>query len=633
MLPSDEMEPTRTAGSASKTAAEAGPRRSRISRRAQGGETASPSEQAGRRGRVRVPWRVVSSSAYPDVALSVYVKTAALGWRPEGCTAGVSVLARYLSMSASAVERGIRALTRPDPLDGVVELHSRRRTKPGGLGTTAERRLRVMPRQEAFVWVPVIAAELLEPRQLRAWAALAYAQARNLKVSEAQLGQILVHHSGRKARQPIGAAAASTVVDALESLGWLKVHRREGLQGRHIYEALEQPALPFGPTEAEIGQPVRGETVVECSSAGDGSGPPAGDGSLATKEDPQIDGLVNEGGLTSSAVGEAQVVTRVALDGRTTPKSASAATPAGRLALRADESPVPPKPQGDSRRGSYTGPDLTFSPRLAWIMEPVAWLVQRARTYVQRTFARQLGAQLSEGVEPERLRSRLEARFARTSPSDLRSIEGWLLKVAAVRWGCHDPRCEEGIRWHSGEECTECLAIRLEQRALRERQGHLDAGECPDCTTPLTETGRCRTCAPTPAGRSVPADGPTTASTRTPDPGPTHPGGASLAGRCADCGSWEDTETSDGRCGACAVQHAVHHAEAVAMDAAGAGLTGARKLPAALRACTDVRRQVTSAREAAVAAGLDQGARNAAVIAAAEEAARCWTMRRVPAAG
>jgi hypothetical protein len=163
-----------------------------------------------RRGWVKVPWRLVSSRAVPDVSVSVYVKVAALALRAEGCTAGVARLAAYLRLSKSSVERGLRVLSVPDPVDGVVELSRRRRTKPGGVGTTALRRPRPVPRGERFVWVPVALVEVLEPRQVRAWAALAYAEATGWLVTEAELGEILVHHSGRRAGKPVGPEARSS---------------------------------------------------------------------------------------------------------------------------------------------------------------------------------------------------------------------------------------------------------------------------------------------------------------------------------------------------------------------------------------------------------------------------------------
>lgn len=590
----------------------------RISRRQpRGANAARQRNLSTRRGRVRVPWRVVSSPAYPDVALSVYVKAAALAWRPEGCTAGVSVLARYLQMSASAVERGLRALTHPDPVDGVVELHSRRRTKPGGQGTTAERRVRGLTRQEPFVWVPVVAAELLEPRQLRAWAALAYAGMRGIRASQTQLGEVLVHHSGKRAGLAISAEAASAVVDSLEALGWLKVGRRQGLQGRHIYEVLEEPAV-YG-LDASTGlESASVEEAGACTGVSDGSGSRVGEGSLATEEDLQIDRLGFEGRGVSPAVGEAKVVGPGVAASDSASRVVCAAQQHG-LALSAVSNSSRPICSSTAQR-TYMGPELTFNPRLAWIVEPLRTLLSRASTYVQREFARQLGAQLEMGVDPRRLRTRLESRFAQTSPADIRSVEGWLLKVATVRWGCRDPQCEEGVRWNSGDECIECRSARMEQRALRDRLMKIDAGQCPDCLCWLGESGRCPTCRPVlptaVQGVSLPPVRPSMA--------PHVVGTQSQPLRCPDCGSWAPGRGADGRCGKCGVRYVLRQSEQVVMDAASAGVSGPQKLHAAVRACAEVRRHVQVARQQAVAAGLDQTLQDASALEAAKEVVLRW---------
>lgn len=80
--------------------------------------------------------RLVSSAAYDDVALSVYVKVKALGARPEGCQAKAATIASYLGLSTASVERGLTLLSRPAP-DAVIELRSDRRTSPSGRGTSA----------------------------------------------------------------------------------------------------------------------------------------------------------------------------------------------------------------------------------------------------------------------------------------------------------------------------------------------------------------------------------------------------------------------------------------------------------------------------------------------------------------
>lgn len=162
---------------------------------------AANAAQTVRRQRVRVPMRLVSSPFYADVALSVYVKVAALAARPEGCTARSSTIASYLGLSVSSVERGMTQLSRRGP-DGVVELWSKRRTLSGGKGESALRSVRPMTRTEGFVWLPVAASEDLTPRQLRAYAVIAFAEQTGIALTEGELAGYLRHHSGRKVGGP-----------------------------------------------------------------------------------------------------------------------------------------------------------------------------------------------------------------------------------------------------------------------------------------------------------------------------------------------------------------------------------------------------------------------------------------------
>ncbi|WP_405812678.1 hypothetical protein OG241_00275 [Streptomyces sp. NBC_01390] len=85
-----------------------------------------------------------------------------------------------------------------------------------------------MTRTEAFVWLPVAASEDLTPRQLRAFALIAFAQARGIALTEAELAAGLRHHSGRKAGQPLSVTAASAVVDEVEAARWVTDFDRAG---------------------------------------------------------------------------------------------------------------------------------------------------------------------------------------------------------------------------------------------------------------------------------------------------------------------------------------------------------------------------------------------------------------------
>lgn len=117
------------------------------------------------------------------------------------------------------------------------------------------------------------------------------------------------------------------------------------------------------------------------------------------------------------------------------------------------------------------------------VLEPVRWLLKRVNNpFVERKIAREVGRQLAGGMEAERLH-RLTARFAGTSPSDIRDPGRWLLGVALPRWGCGHHECETGVLWSSGRSCPVCEDIVADRRAARERVRHdqrLAAGLCPE---------------------------------------------------------------------------------------------------------------------------------------------------------
>ncbi|MEE6269139.1 hypothetical protein V2E29_26325 [Streptomyces diastatochromogenes] len=454
--------------------------------------------------RVKVPMRLVSSAAYPDVALSVYVKVKALGARPEGCQAKAVTIASYLGLSKASVERGLTVLSRPAP-DGVIELKSDRRTSPGGRGTSAVRRTRPVRRTESFVWVPVAAAEDLTPRQLRAYAVIAFAEQMRIALTEGELAGHLLHHSGKKAGQPITAAAAGVVVDELEVAKWVTVQRRAGAQGRHRFVAHD-----IAPSTAvELGGPVTNAAPAPvddasegsaCSLVGEGSGLLVGEGSLANEESPRTDSPDDEGALYSSAVGEVPVVEAVE-----NAADATARTNArGGLALRADENsqPVLSKPNdeertngGGSDRPSYTGPQLSMSPQIYAVLEPVHWLLARVNNpFVERQIAREVGRQLDGGMDAERLHHRLTARFAKVMTSEIRDPGRWLLGVALPRWGCGHLDCESGVRWSTGERCAVCEEVVADKFAARQRAQRLEQCLCPEHGIKPNPSGVCRGC-------------------------------------------------------------------------------------------------------------------------------------------
>lgn len=456
--------------------------------------------------------RLVSSAAYPDVALSVYVKVNALGARPEGCEAKAATIASYLNISKASVERGLKLLSRPAP-DGVIELTSERRTLPGGRGTSAVRTTRPLKRTESFVWLPVAAAEDLTPRQLRAFAVITFAEQMRIALTEGELAGHLRHHSGEKAGQPITAAAAGVVVDELEAAKWVTVQRRAGAQGRHRFVAHDiapTAAVEFGGPVADTApeavwegpqEPV--DDALEGSASplvGEGSGLLVGEGSLAYKESPRTDSPDHEGAFFSSAVGEVPVVEAVE-----NPADAKARTNAGGgLALRADENsqPVLSKPNderrssgGGSARSAYTGPQLSMSPQVYAVLEPVHWLLARVNNpFVERQIAREVARQMAAGMDAERLRHRLTARFAQVMPPEIRDPGRWLLGVALPRWGCGHLECESGVRWSNGERCAVCEEVVADKFAARRRAQRLEQGLCPEHGSRPGPSGVCPEC-------------------------------------------------------------------------------------------------------------------------------------------
>ncbi|MFF9123205.1 hypothetical protein ACF09J_07885 [Streptomyces sp. NPDC014889] len=425
---------------------------------------------------VKVPLRLVVGAQYPDAALSVYVKIAALALRPEGCTARVDTLAAYLGMSKSAVERGLRPLTQPDPVDGLVEVPTHRRTYRDGRGQSAERSIRPLTRGELWVRIPVRAAEALTPRLLRLYALLAYATARRIPVTAAELGEMLYHHTGQKAGQSLGERQARRLVDELAATGWLTVHRREGQRGRHAYETNDRPLHPVPALDAAV---PAAASVLEDQAPGqlplwgdespvihDGSGADDLDGSLASKEDHWTDrpektelsgGIRRRRGDRKSVAGPVD---------NPVPDTFGR----GGLVLRTDDEAAGAGPA--TGRPAYTGPALQLSPRIWRVLEPVRHELPALSAFVLRKVAREIGAQLNApGGSEERLIDRLTRRYATTTA--IRDVGRWLLGAALVRHGCGRPDCETGVIWETGADCDTCAVNRQTAAARARRDAEL----------------------------------------------------------------------------------------------------------------------------------------------------------------
>ncbi|MGW5509931.1 hypothetical protein ACWEV9_19470 [Streptomyces albogriseolus] len=423
---------------------------------------------------VRVPLRLVVGAQYPDAALSVYVKIAALALRPEGCTARVATLATYLGMSKSAVERGLKALRNPDPVDGLVEVPTVRRTLPGGRGQSAHRITRTLTASELWVRIPVRVAEALTPRLLRLYALLAYSTARGIPVTAAELGEMLHHHTGQRAGEPLGERQARRLVDELETRGWLTVHRREGERGRHAYEPHRRP-LHSVPAPAEEETPAGGDVLEDqepeqlalfgpgAPVINDGSGPDLGDGSLASREDHLTDrpDETNAVGVSRRRRGDRKWV--AAPVDNSVPDTFGPGTSRAPRGNR--PSPSPGQQLTDTTPGSYSGPELRWTERIHTALAPVRHELDDVRRFVLRRVAREIATQLDSGVSSDRMAHRIHTRYTAQARADIRDFGSWLLAVGIRHKGCGVPSCEDGHVWPTGEPCEICAHRRQVQRA------------------------------------------------------------------------------------------------------------------------------------------------------------------------
>ncbi|MEV1020677.1 hypothetical protein [Streptomyces sp. NPDC050264] len=408
---------------------------------------------------VRVPLRLVMGAQYGDAALSAYVKVAALALRPEGCTARVATLAAYLGMSKSAVERGLRDLRNPDEVDGLVEVPTIRRTLPGGRGESAHRVTRPLEADELWVRIPVRSAEALTPRLLRLYALLAYATARRIPMTVAELGQMLRHHTGQRAGECLGERQARRLVDELEGTGWLTVHRRQGERGRHAYETHRHPLRAV--------DSAAGATVIH-----DGSGAGDQDGSLASREDHLTDRPDETNPVGGSRRRRTTGSSPVENPDRPVHNVTGTFGPGASRAARGN------RPTPTAAPANYNGPTLQLSPRVWRVLAPVRHELPGIRPFVLRRIARTIGEQLRTYADEERLAERIRRRYASVLRADIRDMGAWLLGTGIVHRGCGVSSCEDSTVWPTGAPCQICAhqrqVISAQWRVAREVQARLE---------------------------------------------------------------------------------------------------------------------------------------------------------------
>ncbi|WP_435252063.1 hypothetical protein [Streptomyces tendae] len=390
-----------------------------------------------------MPKRVWGSGTYSPGAVAYWAQVAALAQRTDGCRAGVATLAGYLGDAKRTAERYLAELSAPGP-EGIPELTTVRRTASDGDGETAERRTRAVGRGEHFAYVPVLAVKTLRRPLFVLYCAATYAVATGTPVTAAELATLL----------GVTEYSARRMTDELERLGWITVHRRAGVHGRHLYEVHDQPLTVVD------GGPDRPHTD-------GGSGACADGGSLAIKEDPE---------LTDESSTQERGAFRRRRDDRKwvpAPVDTLGNQPGGNYPVAA----VPPALRGRTRpaaRPTYAGPPLTLS-RDAWtllrpVLAPVADLLPDVSPFMTRRIVREILRQIRvDGIWPDEIRDQVARLRGWTPAEEIRDPGRWLLgAVLPVRSRCGMTGCHWGFLAHTGVPCKACAEI----EAARGRAGH-----------------------------------------------------------------------------------------------------------------------------------------------------------------
>ncbi|MFI7236137.1 hypothetical protein [Streptomyces cyaneofuscatus] len=447
-------------------------------RRTRGGASSAVRYNRPRRRAEQTVW--VPNSLYrgndaPDEAAAVYIKVAALDARrsfpgarrdTDPCTARVSELAAALGMSPSAVERGLTHLNSDGPNGSEPWVRTKQRTHRGGMGRSALRYARLVPRDQGALEVPVRVAEALSPRRLRAWLHLARATAKGLPVTAAELAGELFHHTGKSAGKPLSEKTGRRLMDDLEAGGWLTLGRRAGQHARHAVTVNNSPLhsvpAPTGPAVDEAVDdalfPISDLLGPAATDNHDGVGPDDHDGSLATREDSSL--------TTDGRAGNLSIRRR-------RDSGSYRAAPVEDAAGDTFRAAPSDEKRSNSQAGTYRGPGLQLSPRVWQVLEPVRPDLPTISPYLLRRIGQEIGRQLSAGVGMERLTTRLLTRYSRLTargPAAEQVQRGevgrWILGAALVRQGCRLDSCEDGTTWATGERCALCANIAATAQAL-----------------------------------------------------------------------------------------------------------------------------------------------------------------------
>ncbi|KPC86276.1 hypothetical protein ADL35_12400 [Streptomyces sp. NRRL WC-3753] len=408
---------------------------------------------------VKYPLRVVTDAeAYAPGDTNFYCKVKALS-QGRPATAAMEKIAGYLGRSKSSGERAARRLGSPAPTDGVVELFTKRQThKITGTGQTAERWCRVLERGEAFVMGPVLAAETLSGNEHRLYLGLRHSVlVRGHQPTLSELAELLRHHGGKRAGQPLAEASVARLLDRLEELGWISLERRAGYRGRHLITVHDDPVHPVDEPEAPTPDAASGGAA--SPDPGDGSGPDLGDGSLAYKEDLGLNdrrSTPRRGSFRRRRDDRKWVPAPVDTHGNQT-AGESPAAPAVPSTLRGRVRPA--------ARPAYAGPSFTLSQE-AWtllrpVLAPVSDLLPDVSPFMTRRIVREILRQIrDDGIWPDEIRDQV-ARLRRWTPAEALTDPGrWLLgAVLPVRSRCGMTGCHWGFLAHTGMPCKSCAEL------------------------------------------------------------------------------------------------------------------------------------------------------------------------------
>lgn len=449
---------------------------------------------AGRGQWVRYPLRlVVDAAAYADADTKIYGKVKALS-KGRACEASVARLAEFTGLSVSAVQKGLRRLSKPAPTDGVEELTRVQRThRVTGKGRTNERTTRVLDEDERYVCAPVRAADALRGTLHRLYLLLRYTtfvEKRDLTLAE--IADVLRHHGGESAGQPLHEGTVAHLLDELEGLGWITQDKRGGYRGRHAITVHDDPLRPAG--EPDGPPPTPGTPAPSTPDAECGAAPDLECGAPAYKEDhvltdpPKHD--PDLGGSSRRRRGDRKWAPGP-VDTFGNPITLPDRTPATATAV-----PIPPP------RRPYDGPGLQISTRVWTVLEPVHDLLPALRPFVMRRIAREIGHQLDTGIWAEDINAQL-ARLRRwTMPEGITDPGRWLLgAVLPVPPGrCGTPDCARGVMRFTGIPCKACAEQPGGGRGRPLQTSAAPATvpqQCPGCAAPYRPPLRhpnCRLC-------------------------------------------------------------------------------------------------------------------------------------------